>query len=132
MEADLQQSTFRSAGLQAREKSVAAQVNQYEAKLQQLNQITGQNEDLQTKIKQDEANYDVYSKRREDARISRTLDNDKIANVRQVVAPAIVPQANVRDAFKRCLHLCDRRSSYRRRGRPCRTVESQLPLSMGT
>jgi len=94
VEADLQQSTFRSAGLQAREKSLAAQVNQYEAKLQQLNQITGQNEDLQGKIKQDEANYEVYSKRREDARISRTLDNDKIANVRPVVAPAIVPQAN--------------------------------------
>ena len=94
VEADLQQSTFRSAGLQAREKSLAAQVNQYEAKLQQLNQITGQNEDLQTKIKQDEANYDVYSKRREDARISHTLDNDKLANVRQVVDPAIVPQTN--------------------------------------
>lgn len=94
VEADLQQSTFRSAGLQAREKSLAAQVSQYEAKLQQLNQITGQNEDLQGKIKQDHANYDVYSRRREDARISRTLDNDKIANVRQVVAPAIVPRAN--------------------------------------
>ena len=94
VEADLQQSTFRSAGLQAREKSLAAQVNQYEAKLQQLNQITGQNEDLQTKIKQDEANYDVYSKRREDARMSRTLDNDKIANVRQVMAPAILPKTN--------------------------------------
>ena len=95
VEADLQQSTFRSAGLQARGKSLAAQANQYEAKLQQLNQITGQNDDLQRKIKQDEANYDVYSKRREDARISRTLDNDKIANVRQVVAPAIVPRANI-------------------------------------
>ncbi len=94
VEADLQQSTFRSAGLQARERSVAGQVNQYETKLQQLNQITGQNEDLQRTIKQDEANYDVYSKRREDARISRTLDNDKIANVRQVVAPATVPQAS--------------------------------------
>jgi uncharacterized protein involved in exopolysaccharide biosynthesis len=95
VEADLQQSTFRSAGLQAREKSLAAQVNEYQAKLQQLNGITGQSDDLQRKIKQDEANYDIYSKRREDARISRTLDNDKIANVRLVVAPALVPQADI-------------------------------------
>ena len=43
-------------------------------------------------IKEDETSYDLYSKKREQARIDRTLDNDKIANVRQVSGPEVVPQ----------------------------------------
>ena len=46
VEADLDQARFRDAGLQAREKSLSGQVNAYDAKLQQLNQITGEYEDL--------------------------------------------------------------------------------------
>jgi hypothetical protein len=94
VEADLQQLTFQSAGFQARQRSVAAQVSEYEVKLQELNQVTGQSEDLTRKIREDESSYDLYFKRREEARINRTLDNDKIANVRQVADPAIVVKSN--------------------------------------
>jgi len=94
VDSDLQQLTFHSAGLQARQRSLTAQVNEYEAKLQQLNQITGQYDDLTRKVQEDQAGYDLYSKKREGARINRTLDGDKIANVRQVSGPSIIPQSN--------------------------------------
>jgi uncharacterized protein involved in exopolysaccharide biosynthesis len=94
VDSDLQQLTFHSAGLQARQRSLSAQVNEYEAKLQQLNQVTGQYDDLTRKIQEDQTGYDLYSKKREGARINRTLDRDKIANVRQVSGPSIVPQSN--------------------------------------
>jgi succinoglycan biosynthesis transport protein ExoP len=94
VDSDLQQLTFHSAGLQARQRSLTAQVNEYEAKLQQLNQVTGQYDDLTRKIQEDQTGYDLYSKKREGARINRTLDSDKIANVRQVSGPSIVPQSN--------------------------------------
>lgn len=94
VEADLQQSSFQAAGLQARQRSLLTQVNDYQAKLEQLNQITAQNDDLTRKVTEDENGYDLYFKRREEARINRTLDNEKIANVRQLSGPTIVPQSN--------------------------------------
>jgi uncharacterized protein involved in exopolysaccharide biosynthesis len=94
VDADLQQSKFQSAGLQARQGSLVKQVNEYEAKLGQLNQLTGQYNDLTRKIREDESGYELYFKRREDARINRTLDNDKIANVRQLGSASIAPQSN--------------------------------------
>ena len=94
VDADLQQSKFQSAGLQARQGSLVKQVNEYEAKLEQLNQLTGQYNDLTRKVGEDESGYGLYFKRREDARINRTLDNDKIANVRQLGSASIVPQSN--------------------------------------
>jgi succinoglycan biosynthesis transport protein ExoP len=94
VDSDLQQLTFHSAGLQARQRSLTAQVNEYEAKLQQLNQVTGQYDDLTRKIQEDQAGYDLYSKKREGARINRTLDGDKIANVRQVSGPSVIPQSH--------------------------------------
>ncbi len=95
VESDLAQQRFRLAGLQARQRSLIQEVGDYEAKLQQLNQATATSDDLTTNIKDDEANYDLYSKKREQARIDRTLENDKIANVRQVSGPAILPQSRV-------------------------------------
>ena len=93
VEADLQRAQFKTAGLLARERSLEGQVNDYQAKLQQLNHLTGNYEDLTRKVKEDESNYDLYSKKREDARISRNLDTDKLANVRQIDGPAVVPQS---------------------------------------
>ncbi len=94
VEADLQKLTFQSAGLQARQRSLLEQVNDYETKLLQMNHITAQYDDLTRKVKEDESGYDLYFKKREDAQISRTLDTDKIANVRQVSGPVIVPHSN--------------------------------------
>jgi uncharacterized protein involved in exopolysaccharide biosynthesis len=93
VEADLEKAQFRSAGLQARQRSLMAQVGDYQAKLQELNQITAQYDDLTRKVKEDESSYDLYFKRREDARINRNLDSDKLANVRQIDGPAVVPQS---------------------------------------
>ena len=99
IESDLEQARFHDAGLHARERSLTEQVNAYDARLQQLNQITGQYQDLSRNVREDEANYDLYSKKREQARIDRTLDNDKIANVRQVSGPSIVPQGKLQLFF---------------------------------
>jgi uncharacterized protein involved in exopolysaccharide biosynthesis len=93
VEADLEKAQFRSAGLRARQSSLLTQVNDYAAKLQELNQLTAQYENLTRKVKEDESSYDLYFKRREDARINRNLDTDKLANVRQIDGPAVVPQS---------------------------------------
>lgn len=99
VDSDLQQSIFRAVGLEARQQSLSAQVNAYDAKLQQLNQVTAGYDDLTRKVKEDEASYELYTNKREGARIDRTLDNDKIANVRQVSEPAIVPQSRTQALF---------------------------------
>jgi uncharacterized protein involved in exopolysaccharide biosynthesis len=93
VEADLEKAQFRSAGLKARQRSLGAQVGDYQAKLQQLNQLTAQYEDLTRKVKEDESSYELYFKRREDARINRNLDNDKLANVRRIESPSVVPES---------------------------------------
>lgn len=93
VDADLEQSKFQSAGLQGRQSTLVQEVNDYSAKLEKLNQLTAQYEDLTRKVKEDESSYDLYFKRREDARINRNLDKDKLANVRQIDGPAVVPQS---------------------------------------
>jgi uncharacterized protein involved in exopolysaccharide biosynthesis len=99
VEADLEKAQFRWAGLQARHNSLLTQVNDYGAKLQELNQLTAQYENLTRKVKEDESSYDLYFKRREDARINRNLDNDKLANVRQIDGPTVVPQSRAQLAL---------------------------------
>jgi uncharacterized protein involved in exopolysaccharide biosynthesis len=99
VEADLEKAEYRSAGLQARHRSLLTQVSDYSAKLQELNQLTAQYEDLTRKVKEDESSYDLYFKRREDARINRNLDTDKLANVRQIDGPGVVPQSSMQLAL---------------------------------
>lgn len=106
VEADLERLQFKTAGLHARHRSLATQVNEYEAKLQQLNEITAEYEDLTRRVKEDESGYDLYFKRREDARINRNLDSEKIANVRQIEDPAVVPQSkNQRLLSMACVYM---------------------------
>jgi uncharacterized protein involved in exopolysaccharide biosynthesis len=99
VEADLEKAEYRSAGLQARHRSLLTQVSDYSAKLEELNQLTAKYEDLTRKVKQDESSYDLYFKRREDARINRNLDTDKLANVRQIDGPGVVPQSSMQLAL---------------------------------
>jgi succinoglycan biosynthesis transport protein ExoP len=99
VEADLEKAEFRSAGLQARQRSLVTQSNEYQAKLQELNQLTGQYDNLTRQVKEDETSYDLYFKRREEARINRNLDTDKLANVRQIDGPGVVPQSRAQLAL---------------------------------
>ena len=55
IEADLEQARFHDAGLHARERSLTEQVNAYDARLQQLNQITGEYQDLSRNVTEDES-----------------------------------------------------------------------------
>ncbi len=89
---DLEHLKVQTVGLQAAQKSLKSQIAAYEGKLQQLDQITAQHDDLVRSIRQDEGDYDLYSKRREEARIDKTLDGNKIANVSLVAGPAINPE----------------------------------------
>jgi uncharacterized protein involved in exopolysaccharide biosynthesis len=95
VDAELQQTMFHSAGMEARKRSLVAEIGAYDAKLQQLNQVTAQYNDLNRSIKDDETTYELYVNKREGARINKTLDTDKIANVRQVSGPETVPQAGI-------------------------------------
>ena len=103
---DLEQARFREAGLQARERTLTDQANAYGAKLEELNQVTAQNDDLTRKIREDEQDYELYSGKREAARINKTLDGDKIANVRLVSGPSLVPHARSQFIFSvACVYL---------------------------
>lgn len=97
IDAQLEQMELQTVGLRARQTSLAAQVRAYGEKLQDLNRVTAEHDDLVRSLKQNEANYDLYSKRREQARIDKTLDGNKIANVSLVSGPALVPSSKTRN-----------------------------------
>ncbi len=92
IDSDLEHLKIQTVGLNARQKALESQVASYGADLQRLDQITAQHDDLVRSIRQDEQNYELYSKRREEARIDKTLDGNKIANIVLVSGPAINPE----------------------------------------
>ncbi len=56
-------------------------MQQYEGALKKLESSTTKHDDLQREIKQAEENYQLYAKKREEARIADELDRQKITNV---------------------------------------------------
>ena len=92
VDSDLEHLKIQASGLQARQKVLRSQASAYDAELLRLDQITARHDDLVRSIKQDELNYELYSKRREEARIDKTLDGNKIANITLVAGPAISPE----------------------------------------
>ncbi len=106
VDADLQQSMIRIAGLQAKERTLGGEVSAYSAKLERLNQLTAENDDLARKTREDEASYELYAGKREAARINKTLDTDNIANVRPLSSPSSVPRGRSQVFFNLlCLYV---------------------------
>ena len=81
LETELSRARLDQTGARARRGTLSGQLQQYEAALKKLESDTGKHNDLQREVKQAEDNYQLYAKKREEARIADELDRQKITNV---------------------------------------------------
>jgi uncharacterized protein involved in exopolysaccharide biosynthesis len=81
LETELARARLEQSGAQAKRDTLAIQLQQYEASLKQLEADTAKHDDLQRQKKAAEDNYQLYAKKREEARIADELDKQKITNV---------------------------------------------------
>jgi len=81
LETELSRARLDQSGAKARRDTVAGQLTQYEGALKKLEADTAKHDDLQREKKEAEDNYQLYSKKREEARIADELDKQKITNV---------------------------------------------------
>jgi uncharacterized protein involved in exopolysaccharide biosynthesis len=88
LESELARAELQEVGLKARHNSLAVIARGYRVRLAQLEGATIEYETLQRGSKQAEENYLLYTRKQEEARIADSLDQQKIANVAIVEAPA--------------------------------------------
>ncbi len=91
LETELARARLEQSGAKAKRDTLAGQLQQYEASLKQLEADTAKHDDLQRQKKEAEDNYQLYAKKREEARIADELDKQKITNV-SIAEAATVPQ----------------------------------------
>jgi uncharacterized protein involved in exopolysaccharide biosynthesis len=91
LETELSRARLEQAGAKARRDTLASQLGQYDASLKKLEGDTASHDDLQRAKKEAEDNYQLYAKKREEARIADELDLQKITNV-SIAETATVPQ----------------------------------------
>jgi len=89
LEAEYSRARLEQTGAQARRDTLAAQLRDYESGLRKLEGDTTRHDDLQRQVKETEENYQLYAKKREEARIADELDRQKITNVSIAEAPAV-------------------------------------------
>ena len=89
LETEYSRARLEQTGAQARRDTLAAQLRDYENSLQKLEGNTTKHNDLQRQVKEAEDNYQLYAKKREEARIADELDRQKITNVSIAEAPAL-------------------------------------------
>lgn len=89
LETDLSRARLEQTGAQARRDTLAAQLREYEGSLKNLEGDTTKHNDLQRQVKEAEENYQLYAKKREEARIADELDRQKITNVSIAEAPSV-------------------------------------------
>ncbi|HEY5075544.1 MAG TPA: Wzz/FepE/Etk N-terminal domain-containing protein [Pyrinomonadaceae bacterium] len=89
LETELSRARLEQTGAQARRGTLAAQLREYEGSLKKLEGDTTKHNDLQRQVKESEDNYQLYAKKREEARIADELDRQKITNVSIAEAPAV-------------------------------------------
>lgn len=89
LETELSRARLEQTGAQARRGTLAAQLRDYEGSLKKLEGDTTKHNDLQRQVKEAEDNYQLYAKKREEARIADELDRQKITNVSIAEAPAV-------------------------------------------
>jgi len=77
------------SGLQARAAATQAIVESYEQKARDLQQKGVLEQDLLRTIKTDEENYLLYSRKREQARMTEALDRTRILNVAVAEVPSV-------------------------------------------
>lgn len=89
LETELSRARLEQTGAQARRGTLAGQLRDYEGALRKLEGDTTRHNDLQRQVKEAEENYQLYAKKREEARIADELDRQKITNVSIAEAPAV-------------------------------------------
>src|SRR6266851_215464 len=89
LETELSRARLDQAGARARRDTLTGQLQQYEGSLKKLESDTTKHNDLQREVKEAEDNYQLYAKKREEARIADELDRQKITNVSVAEAPAV-------------------------------------------
>ncbi|MCX6621717.1 MAG: Wzz/FepE/Etk N-terminal domain-containing protein, partial [Acidobacteria bacterium] len=90
IEADLLRTEASIAGLRARRSSLAHDLAQSRSRLQRLDMLTGEHDDLQRRLKLAEENFLLYQKKGEESRLEDALDQQRILNV-SVVEKAVPP-----------------------------------------
>ena len=95
LETDLARARLDQSGAKARRDTLAAQLQQYEGSLKKLEADTSKHDDLEREKKEAEENYQLYAKKREEARIADELDRQKITNVSiaEVATPPQTPSS---------------------------------------
>lgn len=91
LETELSRARLDQVAARARRDTLRGQLQQYEGALKRLEGNTVTHDDLQRQKKEAEDNYQLYAKKREEARIADELDRQKITNVSIAEAPT-VPQ----------------------------------------
>jgi uncharacterized protein involved in exopolysaccharide biosynthesis len=86
------------SGFQARETALLTIINVYKDQVRRLEQQGIQQGDLLRTAKADEANYLLYTQKKEEARIEDALDRTRLLNVSVVQTPAL-PSLPTRSAF---------------------------------
>ncbi|MBW2048182.1 MAG: GumC family protein [Deltaproteobacteria bacterium] len=90
----LQEELFRNeadlTALRAKKKALTSQLAEYREKLEKLNAIEMELNQLKNQLALDQENYGLYLKKFEESRISNAMDEEKIANIR-VLEPAVPP-----------------------------------------
>jgi polysaccharide chain length determinant protein (PEP-CTERM system associated) len=91
LETELSHAKLDQVAARARRDSLREQLQQYEGSLKTLESNTSAHDDLQRQKREAEDNYQLYAKKREEARIADELDRQKITNV-SIAESATVPQ----------------------------------------
>jgi uncharacterized protein involved in exopolysaccharide biosynthesis len=89
MRAELAKAQADWAALQARAASLSGNIAEYEAKARGLNESSLRQQDLLRTAKTLEENYQLYFRKKEEARISNALDRSKILNVSIAQQPTV-------------------------------------------
>ncbi|HEX6186947.1 MAG TPA: Wzz/FepE/Etk N-terminal domain-containing protein [Pyrinomonadaceae bacterium] len=89
LEMELAKARMDLAGQKARRDDLTHQLAEYQARLERLDQATTQNADLQRQLKTSEENYQLYAKKKEEARIADEMDQNKITNVTLAEKPIL-------------------------------------------
>ena len=101
LEAELAKAEVADAEFRSRAASLARDVNDYKTSLSGLQNASNDDEQLLRQIKETEDNLDLYSKKREEARIEEAMNQQKISNVVLIEAPQIpvLPRAKLSVTF---------------------------------
>src|SRR3989475_8973060 len=95
LETELSRARLDQAGAKARRDTLTVQLQQYDASLRKLEGDTAKHDDLQREKKEAADNYQLYAKKREEARSADELDRQKITNVSiaEVATVAQIPSS---------------------------------------